>query len=123
MNDSEIQKLVELIKSPVKDIRQAGNGFTEIEFENGQIIPLYGQAVEMKYNENKCGFCGISQLDKVLFTLNDKTFICADCSTLAVETFIKNGIEIKLNLGDSFPELTELIEKMNQINKSQEPPK
>lgn len=121
MNNSEINKLAELMKSPVKDIRSVGDGLTEIEFENGQIIPLYGQAVEIDYNENKCGFCGASSLDKVLFTNDDKNYICANCTTLAIETFIKNGIEIKLNLGDSFPELTELIEKINQINKSEEP--
>ncbi len=121
MNDSELDKLINLIKSPVKDIRSVGDNLTEIEFENGQIIPLYGQAVEINYNENKCGFCGASSLDKVLFTLDDKNYICVDCNTLAMETFIKNGIEIKLNLGDSFPELTELIEKINQINKSEEP--
>lgn len=121
MNNSEINKLAELMKSPVKDIRSVGDGLTEIEFENGQIIPLYGQAVEIDYNENKCVFCGASQLDKVLFTNDDKNYICTDCTTLAIETFIKNGIEIKLNLGDSFPELTELMEKINQITKPEEP--
>ena len=121
MNNLELEKLVDLIKSPIKDIKSIGDNLTEIEFENGQIIPLYGQAIEINYVEHKCNFCGGSQLDKVLFTKDDITYICTDCSILAVETFLKNGVEIKLNLGDSFPELTELIEKVNQIKKSEEP--
>ena len=122
MNNEEIQKLVDLIKSPVKDIRtNTEKNITEIEFEDGTIIPVYGSPKEIQVNVKFCNHCGNNSLDVKLFTQDDLNYICSSCATLAVETFLKNGETINLNLGDAFPELQEILKKVTENFKSQEP--
>lgn len=122
MNNNEIQKLSELIKSPIKDINyNESTGFTEIIFENNQVIPLYGKHIELDYKINSCSFCGASSIDKILFTdVNEHAYICKECATMAIQTFLKNGVEINLDIGEFFPELAE---KLNENINPQERPK
>lgn len=116
MNNEEIQKLSELIKSPIKDIKvNEANNFTEIIFENGQTIPLYGKPIEINYEIAYCSFCNASSIEKYLFTKGKETTnICSDCATEAVQTFLNNGVEINLDISNVFPELSEKIKNMNE---------
>lgn len=110
--DKEIMKMIELFHSPVKTIRQDGTT-TIVEFENGQTVPLYGGGLEINYKPPTCSFCGKEGTDeKPLFTIDDKSFICLECNILAMETFLKNGADINLNIGEAFPEAIEEIKKM-----------
>ena len=93
--DQEIDKLVELFKSPVKNIITNNIG-TYIEFDNGENIQLYGEQIPLQ-NELICSFCKLS-INKPLFTLDDSVYICKCCVELAMKTFIKNGINIDLEV-------------------------
>lgn len=116
MSNEEMRKLSELIKSPIKDIKvNEANNFTEIIFENGQTIPLYGKPIEINYEVQHCIFCNASSIDKYLFTKGEeKINICSDCATEAVQTFLNNGIEINLDISNAFPELAEQVKNMNK---------
>lgn len=113
MDNIEEQELVKLFNSPVKDIRKENN-VTVITFENGKEIPLYDGGYEIKINAPKCSFCNKQALKDTdyLFTINEDCYICVDCCALALETFLKNGADVKLNISDSFPNIAEQIKKM-----------
>jgi len=91
----EIDKLIELFQSPVKNIttNKLGN---YIEFENGETIQLYGEQMLLQ-NEVVCSFCK-SPDNKPLFTIDDSAHICKICIELAMKTFIKNGVNIDLEI-------------------------
>ena len=93
--DQDIEKLVELFQSPVSDITTNKLG-TYIEFENGETIQLYGEQIPLQ-DEINCSFCKLS-INKPLFTIDDSAHICKCCIELAMKTFIKNGINIELEL-------------------------
>ena len=93
--DQEVDKLIELFQSPVKNITTNNIG-THIEFENGESLQLYGEQVPLQ-NEVSCSFCKLST-NKPLFTLDDSAYICKGCVELAMKTFIKNGINIDLEI-------------------------
>ena len=91
-NEEELQ---ELLKEKIIGIKQENNN-TIIFFENGESLPLSGYPIEL--NIPKCSFCQEYSFNDPLFTINDDIFICKNCTTLAVETFLKNNIDIQLKL-------------------------
>jgi hypothetical protein len=111
MNDKEINELVELFKEPVNDIYDEGP-YTIIEFKNGKKIPILKGENEFKLDIHVCGFCGITSEHKTLFTTDDKNYICPDCVTLALTTFLKNGVNIEFGIDDIFPEAAEKLKNM-----------
>lgn len=104
--DETIKNLIELIKKPVKSINNDGPT-TLIEFEDGEILPLFGGgAVLPEVQTPKCSFCGREQSPG--FPLmgpphKDDPLICSSCASKSVEIFIKNGVEIELDVS-YFPE-------------------
>lgn len=113
--DNKLEEIKELIKQDVKDIQYHGQ-MTTIEFENGQLLPLYGGVAGIEQTTQKipeCSFCGNeSKEGKPLVSLNDKNdpLICPDCAIETLKTFIENGIEIELDLSSFASE--ELIEEI-----------
>lgn len=113
--EDKLKEIKELIKQDVKDIQYQGQ-MTTIEFEDGQLLPLYGGVSGIEQTTQKileCSFCGNeSKEGKPLVSLNDKNdpLICPDCSIEIIKTFIENGIEIELDLTNFASE--ELIEKI-----------
>ncbi|MNM69998.1 hypothetical protein D3C81_816160 [compost metagenome] len=102
LNDDVVKNLVELTKKKIKSINKQGSA-TIIEFENGEIIPLFGGQGDLNELtiEPTCSFCGIQQSNNnPLMGPPNKTepLICAQCATKAVETFVQNGIEIELDV-------------------------
>ena len=94
-NNREINKLIELFQSPVKNITTNNIG-TYIEFENGENLQLQGEQISLQ-NEINCSFCK-SFINKPLFTLDDTAYICKRCIELAIKTFLKNGINLELEV-------------------------
>ena len=94
-NSEEIDKLIELFQSPVKNIITNNIG-TYIEFENGENIQLHGEQISLQ-NEISCSFCKLP-INKPLFTLDDSVYICKCCIELAIKTFLKNGINLELEV-------------------------
>lgn len=111
-----IEQLSKQLQKPVKNISHEGLN-TIIEFEDGDIIPLYGGGgIPIEGIKNPvfyCSFCGVEGTkDFPVVQLNDKSksCICSKCSINAIETFVENGIEIELDLTNLVS--NELIEKM-----------
>ncbi|MFW6242952.1 MAG: ClpX C4-type zinc finger protein [bacterium] len=113
MEQEEINKLVKLVNSNIKNIKEEGNNRI-IEFENGQVLPIYGEQVELDINIPTCNFCGNPGNNKEpLFSIDDKSFICKECVILALETYIEKGINIDINISDSFSEVKEQLQKLS----------
>jgi len=124
MNSPEVQKLIDMIKCPVKDLRyDEANAVTYIEFENGQIVPLYGKHIEIEVDVHICNFCSATSIDKTLYTKDDVTFICADCTSLAMKTFLENGVTLNLDISALYPDLADQLKKLNNLTDSREPSK
>jgi hypothetical protein len=113
MENNEIEELKKLIDSPIANITR-NDSSTIIEFENGVILPLYGGSFEAELEIPTCFLCNQPGDNDPLFTIDDKKHICKKCTILALETFIKNGVQIDLNLGDAFPDISEQINKLNE---------
>ena len=106
-NEKELQ---ELLSEDVKDIRN-DNGITYITFEDGRILTLVGNISEMKdFQIEKCNFCGKTRLETYLFE-NNGSYICQDCTILALETFAQNGLPIDLNLNKLAPDMVDKLSK------------
>jgi thioredoxin-related protein len=92
--EDNVNKILSTFQSKVKCITENSIG-TNIEFENGENIQLTGEKVKLT-QEIICSFC--STLKKPLFTVDEFSYICKDCTSLALKTFIENGIPIDLEL-------------------------
>ena len=45
-----------------------------------------------------CDFCGAPPGEDPLFTIDGTKFICKDCTILAYNTFVENGIPMPMNV-------------------------
>jgi hypothetical protein len=114
-SQEELKELAELIKSPVKNIKRLGDK-TIIEFANGFELPLEGKFIEINYKVPTCNFCGLPALDDPLYSPDDKNYICKHCATLAVETFLKNNVEIGLKIpGFGVDQLQKMAHNINGV--------
>lgn len=113
INEDKLEEIKKLVQDEVKNIDYQGN-MTIIEFENGQILPLYGGIAGIENTKQKlrlCSFCNNESVkDKPLISLtkNDEPLICVDCIKLAIQTCLENGIDIELDLTNVMSQ--ELIE-------------
>lgn len=120
LDENKIKELSDLVKQPIKNIKQEGQ-MTVIEFENGKTLPLFGGSAGLEGLKNlihECSFCGnVGTKDDPVVSLNgkDNPLICSNCTSLALKTFIQNGIEIELDITDSIE--PELVDKMFDQNK------
>lgn len=102
LSEKQIQKLVELTKQEVVDIRKEGQT-TIVEFADGQILPLYGGGAELEnaQPEPTCSFCGVEQTsENPLIAPPGKSnpCICSKCACRAVEIFVNHGVDVELDL-------------------------
>lgn len=102
LQQDQIQKLVELTKKEIVDIRQEGQT-TVVEFDDGQILPLFGGGTEIAdaQPEPVCSFCGTEQSrENPLMAPPEKSepCICSKCACRAVELFVYNGVDVELDL-------------------------
>lgn len=117
-NDINLEEISKLIKQPVKRIQREGQ-LTIIEFEDGQTLPLYGNTSEIqgiKAQIHECSFCGtVGTKEKPVVSLNRQNdpLICSKCASFAIELFVKNGIEVELDISQAFSK--ETIEKLLNI--------
>jgi hypothetical protein len=111
LDKEEIDKMVDLFNSPVKNIYRENNS-TIVEFQNGKTIPLYGQSFEIETNGPKCNFCK-EPSNGLIFTVDDENYICLQCTLIALEVFVQNGADIQINLTDNFPGLAKQIKKLS----------
>ncbi|MDF2534283.1 MAG: hypothetical protein K0R18_440 [Bacillales bacterium] len=120
LDEERIKELTILMKQPVKDIKQDGQ-MTFVEFEDGQILPLYGGTAGLEGLQSSfhsCSFCGtIGTNEKPVVSLSEKNepLICSNCVTIAVQLFVQNGVEIELDITDAVSE--EMIDKIMDIKK------
>ncbi|MNJ90007.1 hypothetical protein D3C87_75980 [compost metagenome] len=120
IDEEKIKELSELIKQPIKEIREEGQ-VTILEFENGQYLPLYGGQAGMKGLQQKvhnCSFCGSpGTKESPVVSLNKENdpVICSSCATTAIKLFVNNGIEIELDITDMVSE--DLINKLVDSDK------
>lgn len=122
-----MDNLQKTINQPIKNIIK-DNEITVIEFEDGTKLPLVNTNIQIDYEHSpKCIFCGKHSYETWLCTLDDKTYICKDCTVKALETFGANGVAIDLNLSKIAPKMANKlvgqigdIQKEIQQNKSQE---
>lgn len=112
-----MDNLQKTISQPIKNIVK-DNGITVIEFEDGTKLPLVNTNIQIDYEHApKCIFCGKHSYETWLCTLDNKTYICKDCTTQALETFGANGVEINLNLSKIAPKMADKL--MGQIKNVQ----
>ena len=112
---TEEEKLNELLTKKVKDIVNE-NGLTHITFEDGENLTLVGNIAEMKdFEIEKCNFCGKTRLETFLFN-NNNSYICQECTVLALETFAQNGLAIDLNLNKLAPSLAEDLLNNSEVD-------
>ena len=113
ISKEEQEKMINLFSSPIKKIREE-NDLIIIEFKNGVTVPLISDNSETKIDIPQCSFCNKPALgeNELLFTINDKSYICVVCNTLAMETFLKNGADIKLKLGEEFDNINKELKKL-----------
>lgn len=120
LDEEKIKELSELIKQPIKEIREEGP-VTILEFENGQFLPLYGGAAGMegmKVQVHNCSFCGSpGTKESPVVSLNKENdpVICSSCATMAIKLFINNGVEIELDITDIVSE--DVINKLVNLDK------
>ena len=112
MNNKDLAKK---INQPVKKISKEGP-LTLVELEDGTTLPLLGGIFELETNIPVCNFCNKSSIETFLFTKDDKSYICKDCTILALETFGSNGLEIDLNLSKIAPKLAQQLLNANKDN-------
>lgn len=124
MNEKDLNKISSLFKSEIKDIIK-DKGSTIIEFEDGQILPLYGESQELKIRIPECNFCGsLGEKNEPLFTINGDSYICKNCVLLALETYISNGIVIDIKIDKDFPNVAEQLKQLaKNLQKNNKPPK
>lgn len=119
INENKLKEIKELFKQEVKNITYEGQ-MTIIEFENGEILPLYGGVAGIEHTNQKillCSFCQKeSTKEKPLVSLNEENepLICPDCATSIIKIFVENGIEIELDISNMVSE--DLIEKIINQN-------
>lgn len=112
--DKIIRELISLFDSQVKNISRE-NDTTIIEFENGQVIPIYGEQISINSSIPVCSFCNLpGDSESPLFTVNEENYICKDCTILSLETFLKNGIDIDFKLDGNFKEVEKQIKNFNE---------
>ena len=115
LDKNKLEEIQNLIKKDVKNITYEGM-MTIIEFEDGQILPLYGGVAGIEglaATVRSCSFCGKEASNErpvVSLNENDEPLICPDCVAHAVKTLIQNGIEVNIDLTDMVSQ--DIIEKM-----------
>lgn len=101
LHPDQIQKLVELTKQEIVEIRQEGQS-TVVEFADGQILPLFGGGAEIvDLQPVVCSFCGVEQSDENPLMAppgKKEPCICSKCACRAVEIFVENGVDVELDL-------------------------
>lgn len=111
IEDSKLKEIQTLINKEVKNISYEGQ-VTIIEFEDGQILPLYGGVAGVEGIKNPvryCSFCGNEAHEKnPVASLNkdDDPLICRDCTVKIIQTFIENNIELEIDLSNIVSEDT-----------------
>lgn len=101
LNEEQLQKLVELTKQEIVEIREEGQS-TVVEFADGQILPLYGGGATILdlQPDPTCSFCGVEQdSDNPLIAPPGKNdpCICSKCACRAVEIFVEHGVTVELD--------------------------
>ncbi len=79
---------------------EINNGQTLVHF-NGKTQLLSDMPIDISdkiKNIKFCSFCGAPSGDDPLFTIDKKIFICKDCTLLAYNTFMENGVPMPINL-------------------------
>ena len=116
MFDNErIKELQDLVNQPVKNITYEGQ-MTIVEFENGQILPLYGGGGSLDGTVNLikyCAFCGNEGTDEnpvVSLNPQDDPLICPSCVSKAMQVLIENGIDMEIDISKLVPQ--DVIEKI-----------
>ena len=82
---------------------------TTVEIENGStFMTINGIKTKLKDTPlnvtdqfedlHFCDFCGAPPGKDPLFTIDKKHFICKDCTILAYNTFVENGIPMPMNV-------------------------
>jgi hypothetical protein len=112
MNNKDLQ---EKLNQQVKNIKQEGN-ITLVELEDGTTLPLIGGISELKMKIPSCNFCGKDSSEVFLYTKDDETYICKDCTIQALEAFGSNGLTIDLNLSKISPQLAEKLISNDNID-------
>lgn len=103
INNEKLDQIKKLVNNQnVKNITYEGQ-MTIIEFENGEILPLYGgvAAVDTKQKISSCSFCGkTGTVEKPVVSLNenDDPLICSSCAVQAIKTLVESGIEVELDI-------------------------
>lgn len=116
ISKSDLDKLMELANSPIKRIYSEGHT-TMIEFENGQLLPLYGGGSEiLDHKELSCSFCNRVRSEVGHLAAppdRDDPLICPDCAVMFVELFLEHGVEIKLDITNIAPDLADQLSKLS----------
>jgi NADH pyrophosphatase NudC (nudix superfamily) len=102
MEDDKIKKLIETTQKKIKNIKTTEKE-TMIEFEDGEVLNLSGgQSLLGAIKQIPvCSYCGKqrSKQNPMISPDNNETImICSDCTVKALETFIKSGVEIELDI-------------------------
>lgn len=118
IDNSKIKELQELVKKKVKNISYEGQ-MTIVEFEDGEILPLYGGIAGIQGPVKafrQCSFCGsegTKDSPVVSLNQNDDPLICSSCVSQAAKTLIENGVDMEIDISNLISQ--DIIEKM--INK------
>ena len=103
MGINDLDSLVELFKNPVNTIKRE-DGSTVVEFESGEKVKLNGIPTEFNQKIPVCSFCGVPSVNEFLFTSNDEVYICKQCISLAIKTFLQNGIDVDIPITQGMSE-------------------
>ncbi len=81
-----------------KKVEVKGNN-TVLTLDDGSTVMLNGTPVPLSTNEPRCVLCGALAQDYPLFTADDTRYLCVDCASLAVRTFMANNVPVNLTGG------------------------
>ena len=102
MQEEELKRIAQLTQQKVKNI-QTTETETIVEFENGETLQLSGgkKLVGSLPQVAKCSYCNSArEKGNPMISPDNKPhiLICSKCAVQALELFVKNGVEIELDL-------------------------
>lgn len=99
------------------DYIENGNDSIIIHLKNGKTIPLLNKPMEIESDIKCCSWCNEPAIGNVfLYTKDNKTYICSNCTSDAVSAFVKNKVNIDIKLeekdfGDNIRNLNKIAKK------------
>lgn len=99
----------EMFDKPVKEVKDKGDRML-VCFEDGSELELLKEPEKIREEQRPaCVFCGKKDNETYLCTLDDKTYVCKDCTSNMMELFCSAGVKVDLNMTSLLNSLTNMI--------------